>query len=132
MKKSFQLGIGALLVLSACATPSNTTNKTDLPMNESLVLGQDYSAIASVLVPLGTKKRIKILKVDAKPVSKDNTYSLKVAPGEHTLSLDCQVVFDNQIHVRNSFELRITTEGSKTYKLNAFVTQDRHCEVKTE
>ncbi|GAB4513459.1 MAG: hypothetical protein Tsb0026_18160 [Sulfuricaulis sp.] len=118
-----------LLFLSACASNSTSPASVNLSQNEALILGQDFSDLFAFLTPLGMKKRIQIVQVDAVPVAKENMYSLKVTPGQHKLSLNCHLLLDNSVNVRNSVELSITTESGKAYQLDAALTQGRGCMV---
>lgn len=119
----------SLLLLSACASNSATQANAQLSQSEALILGKDFSDLFSFLTPLGMKKRIEIVKVDDVPVTKENMYSLKVAPGQHKLNLNCHLLLDNSVNIRNSFELSITTEGGKAYQLDAGLAQGKGCVV---
>lgn len=119
----------ALLFLSACASNNTSPASAQLSQNEALILGQDFSDLFAFLTPLGMKKRIQIVQVDTVPVVKENMYSLKVAPGQHKLNLNCHLLLDNSVNIQNSVELSITTEGGKAYQLDAALTRGRGCTV---
>ena len=115
--------------LSACAANSIAPKTTQISEPKALILGQDYSELGAVLMPLGTRQRTRIVKANDKPVTKENMYSLNVPPGDYKLNLNCLVVLDNSIRISNVVELRITTEGGKVYQLDARATQDKRCIV---
>jgi hypothetical protein len=93
------------------------------------ILGQDYSELGAALIPQGIRQRIRIVRANDKPVTKENMYSLNVPPGDYKLNLTCLVVLDNSLRISNGVELHITAEGGKTYQLDARATQDKHCTV---
>lgn len=130
MKKCLFFGaFCSLLSLSGCASNSATRANTQLSQSEALILGKDFSDLLSFLTPLGMKKRIEIVKVDDVPVAKGSIYSLKVAPGQHKLNLNCHLLLDNSVNIHNSFDLSIATEGGKTYQLDAGLVQGKGCVV---
>jgi hypothetical protein len=92
-------------------------------------VGKDFSDLFAFLTPLGMKKRIQIVQVDNVSVTKENMYSLKVAPGQHKLNLNCHLLLDNSVNIQNSVELAITTEGGKVYQLDAALAQGKGCAV---
>ena len=118
-----------LLFLSACASNNTTQVSAQLSPSEALIQGKDFSELFSFLTPLGMKKRIEIVQVDGVSVPKENMYSLKVTPGQHKLSLNCHLLLDGSVNIRNSVELSITAEGGKAYQLDAGLAQGKGCVV---
>ena len=94
-----------------------------------MILGQDYSELGAALISLGTRQRIRIVKANGKSITKDNMFSLSVAPGAYKLNLTCLVILDNSTRISNSVELQIAAEAGQVYQLEAQTTADKRCTV---